>query len=352
MIATFWCAHARARSYGLHQHHLHPRHLLTLWKQLILSTTDTYLPFIQKDTHLTRFGAAINASLGSLFTPQVRNANCLYRALKAELGIPSTRTLADMAVVHLHAHIAALSPQSTARTLYNIYIQDQSKFTSNFTIPSRARDTLSKVDSEREWFTLSLDIPENNNLRGELTQRTKKKMWLMKKFHSLHDIERQQLDKWATKNPGRAQQYIEITRPDHEHSLHTRSLAKTPFWPSIYLHRIESHTTALNLLHLRAQMSLLPALLQAAHIPTPHKYQHKHSTNFSRTPYLNRYCTLCLPPQHTWGLLAPDPSHPIGDEPHIFLTCPVLTRDRDNIFGDLNTILSYMRPAGLDPLLP
>jgi hypothetical protein len=122
-MQCFWCAHARALSSGMDTNVLHPKHLLLLWKQLVLSTSDTCLPFLHQEKHITRFGAAINASLACFFTPQVRTVNCLFPALKAELGMPFDldksfliiqRSLDFVLLGHAHACLLYLTLPSDA----------------------------------------------------------------------------------------------------------------------------------------------------------------------------------------------------------------------------------------------
>ncbi len=315
MLASFWCAHARARSYGVDKQHLHPKHILTLWKQLILSTTDTYLPFIQKDIHITRLGAAINTSLSSIFTPYVYPGNNLYPALKTELGIPSTRTLIDIATLALHAHIAQLPSDATAKILYKIYQIEYLKFSSHVSFPERARQILFDVGLARDWENLSLDIPENARLLN-LTQKTQKNRWLNKTYTYLFQQEREKLQKWANNTPGRAQAYIQLTELDHEYQKHTTNPSTSPFKQRYFLTQIEDPKTAYNILLLRSQISQLPA-----HIPIIRTKDNHIRTLGTRTTYPQRHCTLCLPPPNTWGLLGPDPNHPVGNETHILLTC-------------------------------
>jgi hypothetical protein len=78
----------------VHVHGLHPKLQLTLWKQLVWSTTDTCLPFLWDPDHLKRLDKQINLSLASIFCPKVWNTDCVHKALRSDLGIPSADTLA------------------------------------------------------------------------------------------------------------------------------------------------------------------------------------------------------------------------------------------------------------------
>jgi hypothetical protein len=85
MLQAFWSAHHQAHKACLLRREHHPSFLLTLWKQLILSTTDTHLVFIHNKEHLKKLDAAINTSLALTFAPHSWKTNILHTALKAEL---------------------------------------------------------------------------------------------------------------------------------------------------------------------------------------------------------------------------------------------------------------------------
>jgi hypothetical protein len=63
---NFWHAHSKARQLDMHVYGLHPKDQLMLWKQLVLSTTNTILPFIHLDTQITQ----IDLIIISHFCPQ------------------------------------------------------------------------------------------------------------------------------------------------------------------------------------------------------------------------------------------------------------------------------------------
>jgi hypothetical protein len=124
-IKNFWYAHTSIQKFDVHKYGLHPKHQLTLWKHMVLSTTDTCLPFLHTPQQASILDDQINLSLASIFVPKRWDTDCLHKALRAELGIPSATTYIDMAAIRLHSLLATQPDGMPARTLYQITAQPE-----------------------------------------------------------------------------------------------------------------------------------------------------------------------------------------------------------------------------------
>jgi hypothetical protein len=352
MIQAFWFAHHKAHKSGIMRREHHPLFLLTLWNQLILSAIDTHITFIHNAAHLKKLDSAINTSLATTFAPHSCKKNTLLTALKAELGIPSAKTMSDMAILRLHARLAQAQTIPPSAALYRIYVQNPVAFQNTDTwIPSRTQKLCADLLVGTAWNKLSLDIPQNAHIKKPLLPHTIRKRWLCYQAQKLYLREQQNLMKWCN-TPGvggRQAAYLQITKPDHGYMTKHLCVTKNPFQPLPYIKNIPSPTTVRKLMLIRAQSSQLPIHVAVHRVRPPAGGKAK---TFSRTPYQKRLCPFCLPPPHTWGLLSPGADSPLGTEAHTFLTCTAFKNTRLYAIPELNNALRRANIPTLNPEHP
>jgi hypothetical protein len=286
----------------------------------------------------------INTSLAAIFTPKTWNTDCLHRALRHELGIPSAAVYASLAALRLHAHIIDQDNNMPARTLYqitkNMLQRHAGRMTEKY-LTTRIRTTLNELDKYDDWITFSIPHPRNTVANNNIKKRTITRAWINNLACKLAQQELQKLQTWAnneqnnnhqnTQMSGRAAQYFKITNPDQLQRATTLSLQKSPFQPFPYINMFADSQLVSLLIRIRSQNSIFPT-----HIPSVSKTINHTSTKYYRIPYGERFCCFCVPFRSEWGLTMPPPSTPLGSEMHILTQCIQTENERNTLDIALN----------------
>jgi hypothetical protein len=330
---AMWHAHSQTRLLDMHVHGLHPRHQITLWKQLIWSTMDTYLPFVHDHNHIKHFDEQIDLSLASIFCPKTWNTDCLHKALRSELGIPSANTYSTLAALRLYAHITQQAPNMPARQLLQIYHEFRATRPSAIPTQSlltRVHTSLTHLDQIHNWTNTSLNLTEQEAQNELMRPATRRRRWLFHIAGKIAHHEHETLIQWAQKG-GRPQQYIRATLQDLDNRLRKQSVSKNPFKPLPYLHVLKNSQLVSNLLRIRSQNSTIPA-----NLPSTYKPSYMDGPKYQRIPFNERFCPSCVPPRSTWGLASPAIGTSIGTEEHLILHCASRDDTRIQLFVQIN----------------
>jgi hypothetical protein len=185
-MKNFWYAHSQARQLDMHVHGLHPKHQLTLWKQLIWSTMDSCLPFLHSESQASYIDQQINLSLSSIFVPKLWETDCLHKALRTELRIPSALNYIHLAKLQLHTLFAQQPEGMPAKTLYQITQQlaehrPTPADTSTAYIAKYTQNILTAINKTTDWKNNTYTLTPKHPRRPyppTMTEKTKVRHWL------------------------------------------------------------------------------------------------------------------------------------------------------------------------------
>jgi hypothetical protein len=345
-IQAFWYSHGQTRMMDVHVHGLHPKLQLTLWKQLVWSTTDTCLPFLWDPIHLKRLDKQINLSLASIFCPKVWNTDCVHKALRSDLGIPSAATLAKIATLRIFSHISQQADTMPAKALFtNIQyaLKHKASSVSHLSLSAKMHTTLTELQQTHNWENTNLNITPLDQPRHQIAPKTRRRRWINHIAGKLARKEYELTLQWVKDQPreaitsitaiasGRPAQYLRNTQRDHERRLLTASLTKSPFQPFPYITNLSDASLVSNLLRIRTQNSTIPS----------HMSSIRHSNDggpgkYRRIDFAERFCPACIPLRTAWGQAAPVRGSPVGTEEHLLLHCKGREAHRVSSFIKIN----------------
>ena len=310
---------------------------------------DTCLAFLHSPDHYKTLDANIDLALASIFSPKNWNTDCLYQALRTELGIPTAATSAKLASLQLHAQLVHQDSEMPAHKLLRMVhhiLATPAETRFHHSTTYKIKLTLTQTGHREDWDNLRIIVNQNVNNQGtarQLTQKTIRRTWLLQVTTKLAHAEHKELINWARApeprlqnqtrpKSGRPQQYLQTTGRDHTSRL-TRSSAKNPpFQPFPYITHMTDARLVSNLIRIRSQNSNLPS-----HIASVRQYSLQGDGAYHRISYTERFCPCCVPPRSQWGLAAPPESSPLGTEEHLLLQCAEREDARINLQTAINT---------------
>jgi hypothetical protein len=357
-LTSFWYAHKKAATLGVHPHGLHPYIKITLWKQLVSTQLSTNLIFIHEDKDTSRLQHAITTSLTQIFAPHTHKyKNSMPNALLTELGIPDIHSWKEILLLHLYARLETIPPERPARRLLTFLKTETHPPAYSPLLHRKIQNLLATLNAPDQWnhFKHIITKTANSTTPKLATQRA---TWAYTHAHKILLRRHAHIQKWGEQgdpsNPAsRRRTYLEITQEDRKKLENNAIHRKNPFQPAQYLTQIQSAQLADTLLCLRCQTGPIPV-----NIPWPpdHPFldtsralpNNEQTTHLARCPPGLQHCrhATCTPPRQTWDNFVPGPHFPQGTLQHLLLECPHYTH-RTTLSREMDSILDNLSPGGL-----